>query len=428
MKVCVYGIWHLGLVTLSALSEEGLDVVGLAENEEEVKRLNALKLPIHEEGVEELIRQGLADGNLKFSADLNCLKNVDVIWVTFDTPVDDNDVADVGYVKQRIIDIFDFLQDNTIVLISSQMPVGSIASLEKEYAAHNFDKTIHFACSPENLRLGQALKVFKTSERILVGVRNNESRQTLEPILSRFTNVIIWMGIEAAELSKHAINSWLAMSITFINEISRIAEKQGADANEVEAAMRSENRIGQNAYIKPGGAFAGGTLARDLNYLSQTADLHNEKTPLLKSILPSNDIHRNWPLDRLQNVVGDLDGKTISILGLTYKPGTDTLRRSPGMMLVDELSEHQVSIKAFDPMIKTLEEEQSLIQLCSSVEDALLHTDAVLVMTEWPEFKSITLDMVISQMNTPIIIDQNGYLDQFAYNNKVKYLKIGNPL
>ena len=176
--------------------------------------------------------------------------------------------------------------------------------------------------------------MFKTSERILVGVRTAESRQKLDPILSCFAENVMWMGVEAAELSKHAVNSWLAMSITFINELSRIAEKLGADAAEVEAAMRTESRIGENAYIKPGGAFAGGTLARDLRFLDEIANQHNERIPFLNSILPSNEIHRNWALNRLQNVVGELDGKTIAILGLTYKPGTDTLRRSPAMMLV----------------------------------------------------------------------------------------------
>jgi UDPglucose 6-dehydrogenase len=428
MKICVYGLWHLGLVMLSALSEKSFDVVGLAENDDELKRLNAVKLPIYEDGIEALISQGLNAGNLNFSLDPNCLQDVDVVWVTFDTPVDDNDVADVEYVKQRIIDIFDHLQDGTVVLVSSQLPVGSIASLEEEFALRALDKSVCFACSPENLRLGQALNVFKTSERILVGVRNNETRQKLKPILSKFTDNVMWIGVEAAELSKHAINSWLAMSITFINELSRVAEKLGVDASEVEAAMRSENRIGHKAYIKPGGAFAGGTLARDLTFLSEVAERHNEKIPLLQSILPSNEMHRNWTLDRLENVVGELTGKTVAILGLTYKPGTDTLRRSPAIMLVNDLSGRGVSFKAFDPMVKVFEGDQPMIKLCTSFEDALDHADAALVMTEWPEFQSIQPEVITSQMNTPIVIDQNGFLNQLENHDNIKYLKIGKSL
>jgi UDPglucose 6-dehydrogenase len=186
----------------------------------------------------------------------------------------------------------------------------------------------HFAYSPENLRLGKAIEAFTTAERVIVGQRNAERQELLQQLLQPFTSQLIFMRTESAEMVKHALNSFLAVSITFINEIARLCERTGADAQEVAAGLKSDARIGPRAYLSPGGPFAGGTLARDVVTLIGLGQEMHEKAPLISAIKQSNDEHRCWNFERLQLKLGALRGKTIAVLGLTYKPGTDTLRRS----------------------------------------------------------------------------------------------------
>ena len=219
------------------------------------------------------------------------------------------------------------LPKGALVLISSQLPVGTCAKLEKEFPQ------FHFACSPENLRLGKAIDAFEKAERVIVGIRDDTKKPLLEKLFAPFTSQILFMRTESAEMVKHALNSFLALSITFINEIARLCEHTGADAKEVSAGLKSEPRIGPKAYLGPGGPFAGGTLARDVVTLTKLAEANGEKISVIPAIKQSNDLHRGWAFRRLQSRLGDLRGKTIAVLGLTYTTNTDTLRRSAAVEL-----------------------------------------------------------------------------------------------
>jgi UDPglucose 6-dehydrogenase len=301
MKVCVQGLWHLGSVTAACLASVGHDVTGLDADADTIEKLAQGKAPLFEPGLDELLQAGIANGKLKFSTSpALALEGAEVLWVAFDTPVDDEDHADVAFVQGQIQMAMPFLPDGAVILVSSQMPVGSIRKLES-FARQNLPaKNLGFACSPENLRLGKALDVFLKPDRIVVGVRNDRTRQVLEKLLSPITDKVEWMSVESAEMTKHAINAFLATSVTFANEIAAICELVGADAKEVERGLKTETRIGPKAYVSPGGPFAGGTLARDIAFLGIEAQLHQLATPLLSAVRPSNDEHKNWVRRKLQ--------------------------------------------------------------------------------------------------------------------------------
>ena len=211
---------------------------------------------------------------------------------------------------------------------------------------------------------------------------------------------------------KHALNSFLALSITFINEIARLCERTGADAKEVAAGLKSDVRIGPRAYLGPGGPFAGGTLARDVVTLTHLASVNGESVPLISAIKQSNDEHRHWNFRLLQLRLGSLAGQTIAVLGLTYKPGTDTLRRSAAVELCRELIKAGASVRAVDPVVKSLPEDLSKTALFSSVPEALLHADAVVICTEWPEFRRINWLEAVKRMSGRLVLDANRFLEK----------------
>jgi UDPglucose 6-dehydrogenase len=234
------------------------------------------------------------------------------------------------------------------------------------------------------------------------------------------------MRTESAEMVKHALNSFLALSITFINEVARLCEHTGADAKEVSIGLKSEARIGPKAYLGPGGPFAGGTLARDVVTLSKLAEAKGEQISVIPAIKQSNDLHRGWAFRRLQTRLGDLRGKRISILGLTYTTNTDTLRRSAAVELCQQLLAVGAQISAFDPAIKTLPPELSPVSLAADVSSALAHAEAVAICTEWPQFRQADWARIVPQMDQPVFVDANRFLEKELKNLPgVEHLSVG---
>jgi len=429
MKICVYGLWHLGSVTAACLAEAGFQVIGLDNDVEVVKNLAQGRPPLFEPGLEALIKKGLAADALTFTADaLIAVKEADAVWITFDTPVDEDDRADTTFILDQIQAVFPHLKDQAIVLISSQMPVGSTAALEKSFLNDARGRHVEFAYSPENLRLGRAIEVFKAPGRIVIGTRNDRTRAALTPLLERFCDTLLWISVESAEMSKHALNAFLATSVTFINEIATLCERVGADAAEVEAALRSEPRIGKHAYIRPGTAFAGGTLARDVAFLTEIAKNRALEVPLLDAVLPSNRAHQNWAFRQLSSCLKDLRKKEIAVLGLSYKPGTDTLRRSSAVELCRNLADAGATVRAYDPAVRRLPGDLQAVVLCPDMATTVQGADALVVATEWPEFKNMKTDVIGSRMRRPLIIDQNRFLPAPTADSKVEYVTLGKPL
>ena len=294
MKICVLGLWHLGSVTAAALAALGHRVLGVEVDQPTVDGLNQGVAPVFEPGLEELLTRGLSSGNLRFSSCLDDVNDCDVLWVTYDTPVDEDDHADTDFVMARIGEAMGAAGPAVLTLISSQLPVGSVQQLERHAAERRPGVRPRIAYSPENLRFGRAVADFLHPDRIVVGVRAEGDRELLRELLCTIGGSIEWMSVESAEMTKHAINAFFATSVVFANEIASLCESVGADAKDVERGLKTESRIGAGAYLAPGAAFAGGSLARDVDFLSKIARDRGVVTPLLSSVLPSNERHRQW--------------------------------------------------------------------------------------------------------------------------------------
>lgn len=424
MRVAVYGLWHLGCVTAACLASAGHRVVGLDLDRPVVDDLKRGKPPLHEPGLEELIAAETAAGRLSFTdAAEEALADAEVVWVAFDTPVNDRDEADVAFVRTRLEAVAGSLRPGTLLLISSQVPAGFTRALARDWAACK----LQYAYSPENLRLGKAIDVFRNPERIVLGIGDPSDKERLTALLSPFCQRLEWMSVESAEMTKHALNAFLATSVTFANEVARLCEAVGADAKEVERGLKSEGRIGPKAYLAPGAAFAGGTLARDVRFLVQFGGTHHVDTPLLSGVLGSNEVHKNWVRDKVRQALGGAVTPVVAVLGLTYKPGTNTLRRSSSVELCTWMHGQGIRVQAHDPAVTALPDElRTAMKLCDTATEALQGADVAVVATEWPAFRELKADLFVQAMHCPQVIDQNHFLAGIlAGDARVRYFAIG---
>jgi len=427
MRVCVLGLWHLGTVTAACLASGGHHVSGLDFDGIVIANLKNGKPPIYEPGLEDLVKMGLGTGSLDFSNNpAYAVLDAKVIWVAYDTPVDDDDNADVDYVIERVSHLFPYLKSGQEVLISSQLPVGTSKRIEDLFTRRQPGVDVSFSYSPENIRLGKAISIFSQPDRIVIGIRSETSRRIFKELLSPFTDHIEWMSVESAEMTKHALNAFLATSVTFMNEIASICEQVGADAKEVERGLKSESRIGPKAYLGPGGAFSGGTLARDIAFLTQLGQQNDLPIHLIPAVRASNDAHKNWPRRRLLQFLGTLHGKTIAVWGLTYKAGTDTLRRSSAIELCQWLLEQGAQVQAHDPAVKNLPEQFTTIRLCASPLDAAQRADALVIATEWSEYRAVSITEILTSMHSAIVLDANRFLAASLETlHNVTYVTVG---
>jgi UDPglucose 6-dehydrogenase len=410
MKVAVLGLWHLGTITAACVADAGVVTVGIDDDAKVIAKLAAGEPPLYEPGLAELVQQGLSSGRLSFATDAAALADANIVWVCHDTPVDDDDRADVDVVLRKVEAIFPHLKNGSVVLVSAQLPVGTVARLDQSFAAQANGRQVDFASSPENLRLGRAIEIFRNPGRIVVGIRHEHTRDRLSPLLSKFCQNLIWMSVESAEMVKHSLNAFLALSITFTNELAAIAERVGANASDIETALRSDPRVGQSAYVKAGPAFAGGTLARDVQFLSSIAEREKLRTPLIGNIIASNRAHGQWSIDQLRRRLGPLSGKTIALLGLSYKAGTDAIRRSPSIELLRALLTGGATVKVYDPTVRTVPDEFSGVSIADDAKGAILGADAVVVATEWPQFRELVVKDFTGAMKGHLVLDPGAFL------------------
>ncbi|MBU4512568.1 nucleotide sugar dehydrogenase [Patescibacteria group bacterium] len=426
MNICVFGLWHLGLVTGACLAKLGHKVIGLDFDKSLVNDLQNGKTPLFEPGLNELIAEEAQSGKLSFTSEAReALSNAQVLWFAFDTPVNEDDVADILFLEKNFNKIVSFLNNETGIVFSSQAPVGFIGKMEKSFLKQRPDKKCYFACSPENLKLGRALDAFLNPDRIIIGVRNQESKEFFSPLFCSISDRLEWMKIESAEMTKHAINSFLAISVCFANEIASICEQLGAEAKEVERGLKTESRIGPKAYLSPGVAFSGGTLARDINFLVKLSGKYKLPAYLIKAVNHSNSFHKSWIERKCRQFLGSFKKKTIAILGLTYKPGTDTLRRSLAVELAKSLHAKGARVVGFDPVIKSIPEGLSkIIWLKNNAREAMLDADVIIIVTKWPEFLQFGEDL-INLMKNKLVIDPNGFIANLVTCKNLNYISVG---
>lgn len=428
MKLAVFGLWHLGSVTAACTAAAGISTVGIDLDDRKIEQLSSGEPPLYEPGLADLVRAGLAAGTLAFTTDVAAVGDADIVWICHDTPVDDDDRADIDGVQREAEMLFPHLRSGAVVLVSAQLPVGSVTALEKSFARQAGDRAISFACSPENLRLGRAIEIFRSPGRIVAGVRDDRARAILEPLLTTFCQRLIWMSVESAEMVKHGLNAFLAASVAYTNELATLCERVGADASEVERGLRSDPRVGPGAYVRAGPAFAGGTLARDVNFLRGLGCERGVTTPVMDGIIASNRVHGHWALEQLRRALQPLAGRTVGVLGLAYKPGTSALRRSPSIELIRALIGDGVCIRAFDPNVPVLPDDLHFVTLGVDARSAAKGADALVVATECPEFRELAVDDIASVMTGRVILDPGRFLDPaFATDGRLSLISVGRP-
>lgn len=425
MKIAVYGLWHLGSVTAACLADKNYSVVGIDDDLQVVSNLQKGIPAISETGLPELITKNL-NQNLSFTDKKESLRDADLAWVCFDTPVDDSDNADVAFVVEKIKSIFPFLKKGSTLLISSQLPVGTVDDLKKTFEKGHTDKKVYFAYSPENLRLGKAIEVFMKQERIILGCAEKEVYQSLLPLFKNYTDDVISMSVKSAEMVKHALNAFLATSVVFINEIATICESVGADAFEVEKGLKSEGRIGQKSYLSPGAAFAGGTLARDVKFLCQISENKNINLAMMQSLIGSNKNHQSWIKNKISKYCPDLSGKKVSIIGLSYKAGTSTLRRSQEVELCDWLNQNKAHIFALDPDVEEMPSDLKYINLVKTTDELLDDSEALIIAKKLSFMDENFLQLCAEKMKSSCVIDQKSLLRKTSDFSKINnYITIG---
>ncbi|MCG3203440.1 MAG: UDP-glucose 6-dehydrogenase YwqF [Elusimicrobia bacterium] len=428
MRICTYGLWHLGCVMSAALAKAGFDVIGVDDDPQVISNLNNGRAPLHEPGLDDLLKQQLQSGRLFFSCSLSdALAHADLVWLTLDTPILKNDRADLKTLNQMVARLIPSLNNQRGLLISSQVPVGYCASVETLIKKQVRSLNLPICYSPENLRLGKALHVLENPDRIVAGTRYAKDRSIFEPVLTKLSSRVVWMRPESAEMVKHALNAFLATSVAFANEIAVLCENVGADAQEVCAGLLSESRIGPWAYLRPGSAYAGGTLGRDINFLNQLDHKKKTQSHLIRAVKKSNSFHKLWVKRKVSTLFKNIKGKRFALWGLSYKEGTDTLRGSWSFDLAKWLAAHQAQVVVFDPLIKNIPlSSQKKISLAPNIDETLRDSDCLIVAKDDQTWRNID-PAIFSSMRKKILIDPNGSLRKKMESDQtqVNYFSVG---
>lgn len=414
-RLAVVGLWHLGSVAAAALSRLGHAVRATDFDIEVVRNLARALPPVREAGLAELIAEQVREGRLAFvPACREAFAGAEFIFVTFDTPVDGNDQSDLRPIVAAIDAIAEHAPDGVEIVVMSQVPVGTCGQLVEQLHARAPRLTFQLVYHPENLRLGEALKTFLQPDFLLVGAEEETAAERLLGLYNGVTAPRLVMSTRSAEMTKHALNAFLATSISFANQLSDLAEDCGADVRDVVRALRHDRRIGPHGFLAPGPGFSGGTLGRDLQALRRLGERAGRRTPQLDATLAVNDSRLAALVDKTTRACGGLSGKHVALLGLTYKPGTNTLRRSRALELASLLRCAGADVRGFDPRVDQSCAETHGLLLCNDPYQAAESADALLVMTPWPEFNSLDFVRLRRAMRQPVLIDAHNFLDDRA--------------
>jgi len=386
-----------------------------------IRKLNEGRAPLFEPGLDDLIFKGLHSGNLTFQTEIKtAANNAGIVIIAYDTPIDEHDRVDISIVLRTAEQLKD-LHMQGILVVSSQVPAGTCEQLTK--ILHG---SISIACVPENLRLGEAIKRFMKPDMIVIGADNQTVISQVRRLFSPIKTKIVEMDLRSAEMTKHALNSFLATSISFANEIGNICDLIGADALKIATALKSDSRIGAKALIRPGLGFAGGTLARDLRTLQKLSRDRGHNTPLIDSVLSVNEEQNRSIVEKLKQLTGPLNGKTIGVLGLTYKAGTSTLRRSAAIEIVRHLKEEGATVNAYDPHVSVQEGAMLGINMSIDPYASCINSDALLIVNDMPEFTNLDFSKIRKVMKTPLVFDAQNLVDpEKVTASGMKYFGIG---
>jgi UDPglucose 6-dehydrogenase len=406
-KIAVIGTGYVGLTTSIGLASLGHQVIGYDLDPTKVALLQAGTLPIHEPGLGEILADVLKSGNLKTTSELSeAVTDADFIFTCVPTPQDEDGSADLSYVISASAAMKDFLKPGVVVVTKSTVPVGSAQVVEDAIGRSD----VEVASNPEFLREGAAVHDFNHPDRIVVGARSNEVAQKVMDLYSKIDCPKILTSQATAELIKYASNSFLAIKLSYVNDIAALCEAVGADSHEVLHGMGLDTRIG-NRFLEPGPGWGGSCFPKDTKALESIANSYGVEMPLITSAIASNDSAHKRVADRVAEALGgSLSGKTIAVLGLTFKANTDDTRESPAIAVIEHLVKGGAKVVAYDPMVS--EYELNGLSLVDSAVTAASGSDALVVLTEWPEFRTVDGAEILKVMTGNVVVDTRRVLDR----------------
>lgn len=432
MQLCIIGTGYVGLITGACLAEMGNNVICVDNDEEKLKKLKNGITPLYEPGVEEIILSNVAEGRLEFTNDLEYAVNKSLVcFIAVGTPSSDDGACDLSFVLSVANDIGKYMKEYKVIVDKSTVPVGTHLLVENEIRK-NYSGEFDVVSNPEFLKQGAAVEDFLKPDRVVIGSNSEKATDIMRDIYSPFTrtgNPIIIMDIKSAEMTKYAANAFLATKISFANEIANICEKVGANADLVRIGMATDRRIG-NQFLFHGLGYGGSCFPKDVQALVKTASDFGIDSDLLKATHKVNINQRKILINKiLKYYNNDIKGKTFAVWGLAFKPQTNDMREAPAITIINSLLELGAKIKAYDP--KAIESAKLIfkndnIEYSNHSYDALENSDALIIITEWNEFRRPNFEKIKTLLKEPIIFDgRNQFEKNRMIERGIKYISIG---
>ena len=437
MNITIIGTGYVGLVSGTCFAEFGVNVTCVDKDEEKIRNLRKGIIPIYEPGLDELVKKNINQGRLKFEIDLSkSVNQSDAIFIAVGTPSRKKDGhADLSYVYAVAEEIAKNLKNFSVIVNKSTVPVGTGENVSKIIKKINPKLKFDVASNPEFLREGSAINDFMRPDRVVIGCKSEKAKNILKELyrpLYLLETPIIFTDRETAELIKYAANSFLATKITFINEISNLCEKVGANVNDVSIGIGLDGRIGKK-FLHPGPGYGGSCFPKDTLALVKTAKDHRSPLSLIENVVESNNQRKKSMHKRILNSIGKSKKKVICILGLTFKPNTDDMRDSPSLDIIPALIKNKCDLKVFDPegmkeAREYFKEYSDKILWCKDSYEASKGSDALVILTEWNEFRALDLKRLKKLLNKPLIIDlRNIYNPVELKSLGFEYFSLGRP-
>ena len=435
MRIAMIGTGYVGLVSGACFSEFGVEVVCVDKDEDKITRLKAGEIPIYEPGLEDLVKNNVKDGRLSFTTDLaSAVRQSEVVFIAVGTPSRRGDGhADLSYVYAAAEEVAKAMDGYTVVVTKSTVPVGTGREVEKIIHKARPDAQFDVASNPEFLREGSAINDFMRPDRVVIGTVAEKARELLKRLyrpLFLLETPILFTTLETAEIVKYATNSFLATKITFINELSDLCETVGADVSDVARGIGLDGRIGRK-FLHPGPGFGGSCFPKDTLALVRTAADKGAPIRIVEAVVAVNDQRKKSMAGRIAKAVGgSVSGKTIALLGLTFKPNTDDMRDSASLDIVPALLKDGARVQVYDP--EGMKEAKKLLEgpivWCKNATEAMSGADAVVIVTEWNEVRSLNLDEVKRLLKKPIVVDlRNIYSPAEMAAAGIQYSCLGRP-
>ncbi len=417
MNIAVVGTGYVGLVTGTCFAETGNDVVCVDIDADKVRRMQNGEVPIYEPGLELLFERNTHAGRLRFTTDLpEAVRNAQIIFLALPTPPGEDGSADLRYILQVAEELGPLIKDYKVIVDKSTVPVGTAERVHAAIAKSASEELFDVVSNPEFLREGVAVEDFLKPDRVVIGTRSERARKIMERLYKPFVrqgNPIIFMDERSAEMTKYAANSYLATRISFMNEIANLCEKVGANVDMVRQGMGSDSRIGKR-FLFPGVGYGGSCFPKDVQALAKTAEEHDYDFKILKSVMQVNEKQKHVLSEKiLKHFGGNLQGRTIAIWGLAFKPNTDDIREAPALYIIRDLLKAGATVRAYDP--EAMKNVQAVfngqIHLAEDQYEALIGADALAIVTEWSVFRTPSFKVMKELLKNPVIFDGRNLYD-----------------